>query len=113
MVNWLIILLFAVGLVSASALLHATPTGDANRGKSLFIRYCQACHGVQGKGDGYIMFSPPVADLSAPRVQTKPDAELAKLIHDGRSNTAMGSWRLVLSQEEIRDVVAYIRTLKK
>jgi mono/diheme cytochrome c family protein len=41
------------------------------------------------------------------------DGELIKTIHAGRPNTAMGAWRLALSAEEIHDVVAYLRTLKR
>ena len=51
------------------------------------------------------------ADLTSQRVRETVDTGLIKTIHDGRANTAMGTWRLVLSDEEIEDVVAYIRTL--
>jgi hypothetical protein len=60
-----------------------------------------------------VQFDPPVADLTSPVIQRKSDGELIKTIHAGRPNTAMGSWRLALSEEEIHDVVAYLRTLKK
>jgi mono/diheme cytochrome c family protein len=91
----------------------ALVTSDIANGKMLYVENCATCHGATGSGDGYVRFNPPVADLTSPTIQRKLDGELIKTIHAGRSNTAMGSWRLALSEEEIHDVVAYVRTLKK
>jgi len=55
--------------------------------------------------------SPPVADLTSPVVQGKLDARLFKSVHDGQPNTAMGAWREALSDGEIWDALAYVRTL--
>ena len=35
------------------------------RGKTLYEKYCLACHGPQGRGDGATQFDPPVADLTS------------------------------------------------
>ncbi len=86
-------------------------TGNAGKGKTLYANLCIRCHGVEGKGNGVMTFTPPVADLTAPAAQRKLDATLLKTIHDGRKNTAMGAWKFVLTDEEIRDVTAYIRVL--
>jgi mono/diheme cytochrome c family protein len=72
-----------------------------------------ACHGPLGRGDGYVLFTPPVADLTSEHVQKKLDAEIFRSIHQGRPNTAMGSWRLALSEEEILAVAQYVRQLGK
>lgn len=85
--------------------------GNVAKGKVLFTNLCIRCHGVDGKGDAYMKFNPPVADLSAPAVQSKLDGSIMKAIHDGRKDTAMGAWKFVLSDEEIRDVTAYVRVL--
>lgn len=85
--------------------------GNAEKGKLLYVNLCIRCHGVEGKGDGSMTFTPPVADLSSPASQSKLDATLMKAIHDGRKDTAMGAWKFVLSDEEIRDVTAYVRIL--
>lgn len=71
------------------------------------------CHGRGGKGDGYRLFNPPPADLTSPAVQEKLDAALLKTIHGGRPNTAMGTWKYVLSDEEAGDVLAYVRSLSR
>ena len=56
-------------------------------------------------------FTPPVADLTSPVIQGKLDARLFKSVHDGKPNTAMGAWREALSDDEIWDALAYVRTL--
>ncbi len=97
-----------------------SPTGspfagdrDVARGKRLYEKYCLACHGPQGKGDGYTRFDPPPADLTSNDVLLKPDSRLLKSIHEGRPNTAMGAWKWTLSEEATRDVLAYILTLPR
>jgi cytochrome c553 len=80
-------------------------------GRQIYKARCIACHGALGQGDGYVLFNPPVADLTSEHVQKKLDAELFRTIHQGRPNTAMGSWRLALSEGEILAVVQYVRNL--
>lgn len=87
--------------------------GDPVNGKAVYEKNCAACHGPKGYGDGYTRLNPPVADLASSTTQNKADTDLIKTIREGRPNTAMGSWRFVLSEQEIRDVVAYIRTLRR
>ena len=86
-------------------------TGDAGKGKMLYANLCIRCHGVEGKGNGPMTFTPPVADLTAPAAQAKLDATVLRTIHDGRQDTAMGAWKFVLSEEDMRDVTAYLRQL--
>lgn len=84
---------------------------DVVSGKIVYSTICIRCHGIDGKGNGLMKFTPPVADLTSPAVQSKLDAGLFKSVHDGRANTAMGAWRDVLSDEEIWEALAYVRTL--
>lgn len=89
--------------------------GERNlaRGKRLYEKYCLACHGPQGKGDGATQFNPPVADLTSSEVLLKPDSRLLKSIHEGRPNTAMDSWKRAISEEATRDVLAYVLTFPR
>ena len=87
------------------------PERDVLSGRVIYSTICIRCHGVEGKGDGQMKFAPPVADLTSPAVQGKLDARLFKSVHDGKSNTAMGAWRESLTDDEIWDVLAYVRTL--
>ena len=44
-------------------------------------------------------------------VQGALDARLFKTVHDGKPGTAMGAWREALTDDEIWDTIAYVRTL--
>jgi mono/diheme cytochrome c family protein len=90
-----------------------TQPGDAQlvKGKAVFEAHCLVCHGPSGRGDGYPFLKPPPADLS--EAGRKTDGELLKTIRDGHSGTAMGAWRVALTDEESRNVLAYVRTLQR
>ena len=87
------------------------PERDVISGRVIYSTICIRCHGVDGKGDGQMKFTPPVADLTSPAIQGKLDARLFKSVHDGKTNTAMGAWRESLTDDEIWDALAYVRTL--
>ena len=87
------------------------PERDVLSGRVIYSTICIRCHGVDGKGEGQMKFTPPVADLTSPAIQGKLDARLFKSVHDGKPNTAMGAWREALSDDEIWDALAYVRTL--
>jgi mono/diheme cytochrome c family protein len=86
---------------------------DAVSGREIYANTCIRCHGIDGKGAMGIKLTPPPADLTSDGVQNRLDASLFKRIHDGKANTAMGAWKYSLSDDEIWDVLAYIRTLKE
>jgi mono/diheme cytochrome c family protein len=82
------------------------------QGQVIFQKHCAACHGPTGKGDGYTTINPPVADLTSAKVHTQLAPQLIRTVHKGRANSAMGKWENVLSDQDIEDVVAYIRSLR-
>jgi len=86
---------------------------DPRSGKSLFEQHCVLCHGPRGKGDGLEIAGAEVADLSSAATQRKLNVDLIKTIHDGRPSKVMPSWKLRLSDKQVHDVLAYIRTLKQ
>jgi mono/diheme cytochrome c family protein len=87
-------------------------SGDVARGKTLFVRHCTGCHGPEGGGDGYkFLRGPDPANLRSPSIRKKTDADLFQTIHEGRPS--MPPWNTRLSQEESRDILAYVRTLGK
>lgn len=97
-----------VGLKDISA---ATKEGDSVTGREIYVNTCIRCHGIDGKGAQGINLVPPPADLSLPAVQDRLDGTLFRRIHEGKPNTAMGAWKHTLSDDEIWDVLAYVRTL--
>ena len=86
---------------------------DTVSGREIYVNTCIRCHGIDGKGATGIQLAPPPADLTSNAVQNRLDASLFKRIHDGRPNTAMGAWKYSLSDDEIWDVLAYIRTMRE
>ena len=103
------IMTLPVLLAGQPSFIHAG-NADVAAGKRIYVELCKTCHGLDGKGPGVMKFNPPAADLTSRQVQAKLDSGLYKSIHEGRANTAMGAWTYALSDQEIRDVVAYIRT---
>ena len=99
--------------LAVSALGFAEDGRNLERGKRLYEKYCLACHGPKGRGDGATQFVPPVADLTSSDVLLKPDSRLLKSIHEGKPNTAMDAWTSRLSDEAIRDVLAYVLTFPR
>lgn len=89
------------------------PPGSPERGRPIFERHCVVCHGPQGRGDGpeSPFLSPRPASLISAATSVKSDAELLRTIANGKPRTAMPAWKNVLSDEERRDVLAYIRSL--
>lgn len=82
-------------------------------GANVFKNNCEACHGPQGHGDG------PAGAALDPR--PKNLAELQAVVGDdylywrintGKEGTAMLAWKGVLTNEQIWQVIAFLRTLK-
>ncbi len=85
--------------------------GDPVSGREIYVNTCIRCHGIEGTGAPGVQLVPPPADLTSPVVQERLDGTLFRRIHDGKPNTAMGAWKHSLSDEEIWDVLAYVRVL--
>lgn len=81
------------------------------KGKKVFVKHCAGCHGAEGKGDGYKLLGADPANLTASATKKKSDALLLNTIHEGKSS--MPSWKVRLSEQDSRDVLAYIRTLSR
>jgi mono/diheme cytochrome c family protein len=100
--------------IAALAVLAAaeTPPG-ADRGRGIFEQRCAVCHGQEGRGDGAQapFLSPRPASLISAGTSAKSDQDLLKVIANGKPRTAMSGWKDVLSEEEQREVLRYIRTL--
>lgn len=85
--------------------------GRVAEGKIIYVKHCAGCHGTEGEGDGYKLLSRDPANLSSSSTQGKSDSALLETIHQGKPN--MPSWKVRLSEQGSRDVLAYIRTLTK
>ena len=90
------------------------------RGKQVYTQHCIECHGETGRGqpgdwrirdaDGH--FPPPPLDDSA-HAWHHPTAVLLEIIRDGspQGEGKMPPWKGRLSEQEMQDVVVYIKSL--
>ena len=85
----------------------------ASQGAIVFQNYCQSCHGPQGHGDGPAggSLDPEPKNLAELQATVKDDY-LFWRISDGREGTAMVPWKGILTEEQIWQVIAFIRTLR-
>ena len=114
-----LLLVFSLALsVAAPAPFCQGQTGQARdmaHGKELFLRYCSGCHGEDGRGEAKT-FRPNVANLSVKGLMDQmTDDYLFSAIKNGGAavgkNAAMPAWNSQLNDQEIWDVVSFIRTL--
>ena len=98
------------GLLSLlfAPLLHAQDYPAAStRGKDVYQRNCQVCHGVGGWGDGPDAQALKVAPANFHRFMSflKSDEELLRTIEHGVVFSPMHAWRGQLTDGEMQDVV--------
>ncbi len=86
--------------------------GDAEAGAKIYAARCALCHGPEGRGNG-----PGAAGLNPkPRnhhdqayMHSRTDAQLLEVIHNGKGQ--MPAWKGVLTEAEMKQVLAYVRKL--
>lgn len=84
---------------------------DDGAGAAAYRKSCALCHAADGSGDTPAGKSMKVRDLRTPEVQEQSDDALATVIADGKGK--MPGFKSALSAEQIREVVAFLRTMKK
>lgn len=104
---WYIVVVISVIGILAMRPWFVTAAGDAQRGKTIYEKNCQGCHGRTGHGVGGA--TPNLADTD--RMSALTDQHLYQTVTQGRPGTGMPSWSSVLSEQDRWHVVAYLRTL--
>jgi mono/diheme cytochrome c family protein len=120
LVNRLILCaLFVAALaVTAVAAQDATSNaGNVERGKELFVRYCAGCHGEDGRGEAKT-FRPSVGNLAVKGLMDQvPDEYLFTVTKLGGAvvgkDAAMPAWDKQLADQDIWDIVGFVRTLAR
>jgi cytochrome c oxidase cbb3-type subunit 3 len=100
-------------VLSASWVMAQSYTGSPKNGEKIFQQHCASCHGTTGDGLGpdiKELIVPP-ANFRAVKSRTKTDMELYLAIKQGVLFSPMHGWADRLTDQEIRDVLRYIRSL--
>ena len=107
----------AVGIVILGLALGALATGDAAAGRELYVLFCARCHGESGRGDGpagALLETKPRDFTDCARMQAISDQELVAVIREGgparHLSKDMPPWGKALQDQEIADLMAYIRS---
>lgn len=123
LIHRLLALLLALGAGAAVAAEQAPQgallpkdSGDAAvfRGGLVFANYCVTCHGINADGNGRAarLYNPKPANL---RTSDKNDAYFGLIIRKGGQAIGrsgfMPTWEAELTDEQIRDLVAYLRSI--
>jgi len=93
----------AVALALGLGIGGACQAGDVFKGQELYTRHCAGCHGLSGEGE-----MPGLPNFARADKLIKTDGQLADVIRSG--NGVMPSFNGRLADEDIYDIVAYIRT---
>lgn len=95
------------------------PFGSADaeairQGRQTYETICAACHGERGDGAGGAgqSWDRPPADFTSPEVQDQSDGSLYWKISEGNP-PAMLQYKQTLTEDEIWQVVAYLRRLDR
>lgn len=90
---------------------QAVAGGDAEAGKTLFKKKCAICHAADGTGNPKMakMLKVELA-VNTDSVAAMGDDDIAKLLTEGRGKKKPVKG---LSDDDRKNVIAYLRTLKK
>ena len=102
----------AVILAGSWAMAQTLP-GNPKNGEAIYQQHCARCHGTSGDGlgqDAKYLIIPP-ANFQSLKSRSKTDMDLLLAIKQGVLFSPMHGWEGRLSDQEMWDVLNYIRTL--
>ncbi|NOT59832.1 MAG: cytochrome c [Acidobacteria bacterium] len=108
------LLVFAFSLIFGGWLMLAQPPATQavfEDNVTTFKTKCAMCHGMDGTGNTPTGKSLKVRDLGSAEVQKQSDAQLNTIISKGKDK--MPGFNSSLNAEQIKGLVAHIRSLKK
>jgi len=113
----------SIGAAALALLSTLAPARAAElAGKTVFEQSCKNCHGAEGKGDRMAdkYYQMTIPRLTSDYVQNKSDAELRQIITKGvrkmepaRMGQPKAPHRMKLTDEQVSEAIAYVRSLKK
>jgi cytochrome c6 len=96
-------------IVAAPVLLFAGTGADDKSAATTYKAKCATCHGADGKGDTPAGKSTKARSFADPEVVKASDDDLAGIIEKGKAK--MPGYGKSMKPDEIKDMVAYIRSL--
>lgn len=111
-----------ITIVVATALLPvpAFAVGNIANGKNLFAQQCATCHGAGGKGDGAAAaaLNPKPRNLADKKYMAElKDEQLVEVTKKGGGavgkSPLMPPFGAALKDQDVQDVVAFVRSLAK
>lgn len=93
-------------LCSLSLVTSPASAADPQQGGKLYGQHCQNCHGPTGTGQ-----LPGMPDFSRSEGLMRSDNDLLQFVRNGAG--MMPAYRGLLSDRDILDVLAYLRTLRR
>jgi cytochrome c6 len=87
----------------------AMPLAAAADNAAVYKAKCAACHGADGAGQTPMGKKMNLRDLRSPEVQKQSNAELHKIIADGKGK--MPGYKAKVSADELKGLVEYMREL--
>ena len=107
--------LTVIGLTIAVFALTSQPSpavsAAADDAAALYKGKCAMCHAADGGGDTTVGKNLKVRDLRSAEVQGQTDAQLLEVIAKGKGK--MPAYEKTLGADKCKDLVAFVRTLKK
>jgi cytochrome c6 len=94
-------------LIAGVSLLSTNAKADTAAAEATYKAKCAACHGADGKGKEALK----TQDFASAAVQGMSDADLTAAITDGKGK--MPAYGKSLKPDQVKDLVAYIRSFAK
>ncbi len=104
--------LVVLATLVAAALLSPSPAAAEDAAK-IFAKSCSPCHGKVGEPSAVFAKQGVRSFKDQEWQKAATDAQIEKSIREGKKGTMMASFEKQFSAEEIKGLVAYIRTLGK
>lgn len=116
--------IFLISVLIVSMVSAAAFAGDAKKGEELYQTNCSVCHGEKGQGRGGPMGwftggGGEVTGLIGNQLSNQAflamatDNYLKQSILEGRPDRPMPTWKGTLNDNQISDIISYIRTWQK
>ena len=101
----------AIGVLFAAFFVFNGTAAAQDAGGKIYKTKCASCHGADGKGDTPAGKATKARDFCSEEVTKETDEEWTAILLKGKNK--MPAYDKKLSESEVKEVVAYIRSLCK